>query len=281
MKLLFKQLYLIALTTALFSACSEDDDPKITADTSGLELLQEQVVTDADLVVQVYSAEQPFSGYNPLFFLLKKASDGTLVENAIITLNPIMDMTEHSHSAPVIQPAKSLKRQGLHEGAVIFTMPSGDMGKWTLSVKVAGLESGNEVSFDFEVPVISKEAIYQAQDAKYLTLIRKVINDEKYFFAYHLPEGKPAIGANDFEVYVYKQLDMMTYEAVDGLTIGIEPEMPSMGHGSPNNVDPVGKGNGRYAGSVNFSMSGDWAIWLTIEKESEVVLTDMAFYLEF
>ncbi|GAA0892788.1 hypothetical protein GCM10009122_24670 [Fulvivirga kasyanovii] len=281
MKLLFKQLYLIAFTIALFSACSEDDDPKITADTSGLELLHEQVVADADLVIEVYSPEAPFSGYNELYFLLKKASDDALIESASLTMTPMMAMTEHSHSAPTIQPAESDQREGFRKGAVIFTMPSGDMGKWTLSVKVSGLDSGNEVAFDFEVPVISKEASYQAQDTKYKTVVRKVINDEKYFFAYHLPEGKPAIGANDFEVYAYKQLDMMTYEAVDGLTMGIEPEMPSMGHGSPNNVDPVSKGNGRYAGSVNFSMSGDWAIWLTVEQESEVVLTDVAFYLEF
>ncbi|MBL6446715.1 FixH family protein [Fulvivirga sp. 29W222] len=280
MKILFKQLFLIAFTIVLFSACSEDDDPKITVDISDLELLHEEV-TDTDLIVQVYSNEQAFSGYNQLYFLLKKASDNMLIENATITIMPMMDMTEHSHSAPTIQPYVSEERRGLQQGAVIFTMPSGDMGKWTLSVKVAGLENGQEIAFDFEVPVISKEATYQAQDVKYQTLFKKVINNQRYFFAYHLPEGKPAIGVNDFEVYVYKQLDMMTYEAVDGLTISIEPEMPSMGHGSPNNVDPIGKGNGRYAGSVNFSMSGDWAIWLTIAQGGEVVLTDAAFYLEF
>ncbi|UII34577.1 hypothetical protein LVD17_12240 [Fulvivirga ulvae] len=111
----------------MFSTCSEDADPKITADTSGLELLHEQVVKDADLVIEVYSPETSFSGYNELCFLLKKASDDALIENASITMTPMMAMSDHSHSTPTIQPAESDQREAFRQGAVVFTMPSGDM----------------------------------------------------------------------------------------------------------------------------------------------------------
>ena len=40
--------------------------------------------------------------------------------------------------------------------------------------------------------------------------------------------------------------------------ITVTPDMPSMGHGSTHNVDPVHVANGRYEGRVNFTMPGLW-----------------------
>ncbi len=40
--------------------------------------------------------------------------------------------------------------------------------------------------------------------------------------------------------------------------------MPSMEHGSPNNLNPTDFGNGHYKGKVNFTMTGMWRINIDI-----------------
>jgi len=49
--------------------------------------------------------------------------------------------------------------------------------------------------------------------------------------------------------------------------------MPSMGHGSPNNVNPVLTKNGHYKGKVNFTMTGDWRINLELNKDGKTTKT--------
>ena len=44
---------------------------------------------------------------------------------------------------------------------------------------------------------------------------------------------------------------MMSWPADSSLSVTITPEMPSMGHGSPNNINPVHVGKGHYKGKVN------------------------------
>ncbi len=51
--------------------------------------------------------------------------------------------------------------------------------------------------------------------------------------------------------------------------------MPSMGHGSPNNVNPVHRELGHYHGSVNFTMTGDWLV------ELDFVKGDSLFHVEY
>lgn len=69
----------------------------------------------------------------------------------------------------------------------------------------------------------------------------------------------------------------MNFPPVSDLTVEITPEMPSMGHGSPNNVNPVYIENGHYKGKVNFTMTGDWRIHLTLKKGDRLI-TNKAFF---
>jgi hypothetical protein len=57
--------------------------------------------------------------------------------------------------------------------------------------------------------------------------------------------------------------------------------MPSMGHGSPNNVNPVHTSNGHYLGKVNFTMSGFWRVHLTIKKNGVLLSNDQYFDITF
>ena len=51
------------------------------------------------------------------------------------------------------------------------------------------------------------------------------------------------------------------------------PTMPSMGHGSPNNENPSHLEKGHYMGKVNFSMSGDWKLDLSISGSENLTIS--------
>ncbi|MCK4750942.1 MAG: FixH family protein, partial [Bacteroidales bacterium] len=73
----------------------------------------------------------------------------------------------------------------------------------------------------------------------------------------------------------YKE-SMMSFPPAEDLIVEIEPEMPSMDHGSPNNEHPVHLADGHYRGKINFTMTGWWRVHITLKKGDEVV-TDEAF----
>ena len=86
--------------------------------------------------------------------------------------------------------------------------------------------------------------------------------DGALYFLTKISPAEPKVGMNAFEVAIHKRENMMSHPAVSGLSLEMTPTMPSMGHGSPNNVNPVHQQDGHYQGEVNFTMSGDWDIAL-------------------
>lgn len=76
----------------------------------------------------------------------------------------------------------------------------------------------------------------------------------------------PRVGQNPFAVTVSR---VDTGAAVTDLTVTAVPDMPSMGHGSSHNVDPIHVGGGRYEGSVNLTMPGEWRVLLEFERNGE------------
>ena len=77
------------------------------------------------------------------------------------------------------------------------------------------------------------------------------------------------------------QNQMMTFPAINDFKIAFSPEMPSMGHGSPNNVNPVNIGNGHYKGKVNYTMTGDWRLHFKISKNDVVIVDDATIDILF
>ena len=85
------------------------------------------------------------------------------------------------------------------------------------------------------------------------------------------------VGINNFEIVLHYKNSAMEYLSAEEYTVAIEPTMPSMGHGSPNNVNPVHVGKGHYKGEVNFTMTGLWRIKLRIYKNGTLVSDDQFF----
>ncbi len=92
--------------------------------------------------------------------------------------------------------------------------------------------------------------------------------DGSKVFVMVVAPSEPVIGKQPFEVFVVQKKGMMDWPALDGLTLEITPEMPTMGHGSPGNENPVAAGDGHYAGLVNFTMAGPWKVTVALSGEA-------------
>src|SRR5690606_23621304 len=118
-----------------------------------------------------------------------------------------------------------------------------EMGSWKLIATVDGQSADLDVTINNPVTGNKKVATFVGEDGKSYTLSL-------------VQPSTPKIGLNDLELLISRRVDMDTFPAEEGLTVEFEPEMPSMGHGSPNNINPIGTGKGRYQGKVNFTMTG-------------------------
>lgn len=253
---LTKYLSLAMLVTcvSLFS-CSEDEvaiDP-----TAGLTKITEGVATDAGVKVELWANEELFVGYNSVFVALYDVASNKRITDAQVSFEPLMTMATMSHACPIENPSNENAINYLFPGSVSFIMGSGDMGSWKLTVKVHNRVTEKEGSVALDVFVATPS----------VSRLKSFVTStgEKYFIAYTFPD-KTKVGVNDVSVMLYKKETMMSFPGVGDFTMSMEPEMPAMGHGSPNNVNPVHTANGQYTGKVNFTMTGDWRLNLHLTK---------------
>ena len=237
------------LLIAMQSCVENDAQPDLTA---GLTKVASGYA--ASTKVEVFAELEIFAGYNPVYILLHDSLSGKRLEESVIRLNPQMQMATMKHSCPVENPGASTK--GLFSGAVLFSMPSGDMGTWTLEVTADNplANKTGKVLMDIDVRSVSPPQLHSFTTD----------SGEKYLLSYYFPE-KTRVGINEFEVIVFTRQGEQYLPAED-LSIRLTPEMPSMDHGSPNNVDPVHQGKGHYRGRVNFTMTGEWKLNLELNK---------------
>jgi hypothetical protein len=263
----------IVLSAALLlHACSKDESPAPDP-TAGLVKLTEGYAAGAATKVIVYTESSAINtGYTRFYLQLQDSASGAALTRAQVKFMPMMDMGTMKHSAPVENPASEQATDGLFSGAAVFIMPSTG-GSWTMSYMVKNPATGKEGSLTVPVtvsePAKSRMKSFTAAD-----------DGGKYFIALIEP-SKPKIGINDFEIGVYRKATMMSFPADSSLSLTIEPEMPTMNHGSPNNVDPVHRRNGHFAGKVNFTMTGFWRVHLDAFHGTAVADTTQYFDIEF
>ncbi|HNP07097.1 MAG TPA: FixH family protein [Cyclobacteriaceae bacterium] len=248
----------IILSILLSLSCS-DDEAQINP-TEGLTKIAEGVATTANTKVEIWAEEGDlFVGYNILYAKLTNTTTDESINESIVQFMPMMSMVSGmKHSAPVDNPASEQAVNTLYPGAINFIMPSGtDIGSWKLKVRIQNKAKNTEDFVELDLNVVTPEK----------TRMHSFTTEDgmKYFVSYHFNK-KPKVGVNDFEVIIHTKQSMDSFPPVTDFTITMEPEMPSMGHGSPNNISPIHKSNGHYVGKVNFTMTGDWRIHLNLSK---------------
>ncbi len=266
-------LLTLSVLITLFSSCKKDEVSLPVDPTAGLTKQAEGYAIGAGAKLQLYSREsQLFTGYNTLFIALFDSASGNRITDAHLHLMPMMDMGTMSHSAPYENPAAEEAVNQLFPCSVVFIMPS-TAGTWTLNVMVHNHSNGKEGSITLPLTI---------KDPAKPRIKSFVASHDggKYFIALTQP-ATPKVGMNDFGLAVYKKTGMMSFPADSSLSFSITPEMPTMGHGSPNNVNPVHQGNGHYAGKVNFTMTGLWRLNLGIFNGTTAVDPGQSFDIEF
>lgn len=240
-------------------------------DTKNLVELGSAESTDAEAIIRVYGDGALYTGYNKIYVVTLDRTSGELLNQGKLMIQPIMDMGNMKHSAPFVNPeGDKPNAKGLYECFSVFIMPGSATQKWTLKVTYQNQRNSKEGKV--EIPLDVKNNANRVLDNFMSPL------DSQMVFVSWKMSANPQVGVNDFTMMVHYRKNMMEFPPLDDLIIEIEPEMPSMGHGSPNNVNPVFSNNGTYQGKVNFTMTGLWKISLKVKKKDGTLLSDKVYF---
>jgi len=258
--------------STLILSCN-NDEPVVT---NNYIKISEAVSTNSSFKVEMFSKDSLFMGYNKLYFKITDNSTDKVIDQATLALHPLMDMITSKHACPVENPSNILSTEGYYQGAINFSMPGID--SWTIGVDITA--NGKT-----ETSTLKLTKVIAVTPVRKIVVIDSVLNagvltQTKYPISLVVPSSWK-VGINPFEITVNMMQDMMNFPACSDLTVEITPEMPSMGHGSPNNINPVYATNGHYIGSVNFTMTGDWRIHLTLKKGDRVISNKAYFDIVF
>lgn len=256
---------LTSLLLGLSPAACSDSEPG--PETRGTTLVSLGLQKSPSLSVELLGERAPTVGLNRLYYRLTRLPGGEPVLDADITHTPIMHMATMGmeHSCPFEVPPKKADDDGLFEAAVVFQMAAGDASSgnaWRVEAKVdTGDGTGPEEFVFGDLPVGTSDArrdlaLTDSSGATTAALVT---------FTF---DAAPRVGQNTFTVTVHHKTDMhgMAWAPDDDFAITATPDMPSMGHGSTMNVDPIHVGAGRYEGSLNFTMPGLWRVLLGFSR---------------
>jgi len=189
-----------------------------------------------------------------------------------------MNMVTFSHACPFENPGETPNADGYFEGAVMFSMPGSD-NSWSLAAGIT--VNGEKDSAYFQI----RKVIATTPAKKIVILDSLSIGPGLWIITkYPVSLVEPdewKVGNNTFEITVHTMASMMSFPCCNDFTIEISPEMPSMGHGSPNNVNPVFTDKGHYAGVVNFTMTGAWRVNMIFRKGARVIGRNAYFDITF
>lgn len=214
--------------------------------------------TIANTKVDIYTDASIEVGYCKFFLKLSDNSSKKLFNDANVSIKTLMDMGNMKHSSPTENPKSTKANEGLFECAAVFIMS----GKWEVTVMVKNNTNNDEGEFKLELDIAPSNRVKKVDGA-----------DSKQYFITLIQPMTPKVGINDFMIGIHTKENMMSFPPVTDLTVEMEPSMPSMGHGSPNNVNPVHQELGHYLGKVNFTMTGDWIIELQMNRTDSLLYT--------
>lgn len=271
-------LSLMAAIAIAFTSCKTDNNENNNPSSStnpldALIYIGETAAIGSGTIVKMYSEEELFVGYNHLYFAVyDSANPNQQMTDAHVEIMPMMDMGMMQHTCPTEQPVLDEVTQAF-KGVSVFIMPS-TAGEWTMNATVHNHANMSMGMAALPLTVVEKE------ESQLISFVSDV--DSAKIFVTRIETKQPEIGLNPFVLGVYKRESMMSFPPVSDMNITIEPEMPSMGHGSPNNVNPTLTANGIYEGTVNFTMTGYWVVHTNFfTATNDTIKTNQLFEVTF
>jgi hypothetical protein len=236
----------------------------------GMVKIGETYILGAKTKAYVYAYQNLFVGYNKLFVAMYDSANGTRILNGHFDAEAEMDMGSMKHGCPVEVNPESNPADKLFKANFVFIMPGGMMGTWKLHMHFHNHSNDLEGEGELAINVV------EANPVRMRTTVLAADSNAKIFVSFVLPE-KGKVGLNDAKFTIHHKVGNYDFPATEDYTIEMEPTMPSMGHGSPNNVNPVHDAYGHYKGKLNFTMTGLWRIQLKLYKGGNL-LTDQIFF---
>jgi len=255
----------LLVISRLFVSCISDD-PNIQNRKQYLKLA-EVTSTGSTFNVGLYATDSLFVGYNTIYLRITDKATGQAISHANLLFHPLMNMGTSSHACPFENPADTLTSEGYFKGAILFSMMG--TNSWSVSVDITANGKTESASFPLD-KVKSTNPVKKIVVIDSLSTGANTWIITKYPVALIEPKNWKT-GNNPFEITIHTMASMMSFPCCNDLTVEITPEMPSMGHGSPNNVNPVSIGNGHYLGTVNFTMTGAWRINMIFKKNGRML----------
>ncbi len=276
MERIWKFLPVAILWAIVITGCKQGTDPGPTDPFADMTRIYSGALDNGAIKIDFYTEEEPFVGYNRVYLHVYDSISGQIPDGWQFELMPLMtmqtDMGTMTHACPVEQPVFD-EATNSYKGAIVFIMPTMSSGSWQLNLSYAGDSGQGTISF---APVVVEKDL-----PALVSFVAENDSTSKYFLALVEPH-QPQVGSNPFEIALYTKESMMSFPPVTGYQFTMSPEMPSMGHGSPDNVNPVDSGQGHYKGQVNFTMTGLWRVHLQIQNTAgQMVKSDAWFDIEF
>jgi hypothetical protein len=272
-----KLIYVLAIICLILS-CETKNEENLSNPLTGFIKLNEGYVQGASAKVEIWGKKNFFVGYNNLVVVLYDSLNlNEKITDAHIHFLPVMTMgmgdMQMQHASPVESPEEEAINE-VFPGAIAFIMATNPEGSWKLGISVHNHKYDKEGKAEFDITVDNPST-------SVLTVFTSQCADSSKLILSLLEPTKPKVGMNEIEFTIHRMADMMDFPPDDSYTIEITPEMPSMGHGSPNNVNPVSKGNGHYKGKVNFTMTGEWRVNVAVKKDDNTVSKNIYFNITF
>lgn len=217
----------------------------------------------------VYADKSFEVGYNKIYVSLYDSLSGSKLSNGHFHLNAVMDMGTMQHACPVENSEDTSAVNGYFQGAVVFSM-AGTSSQWALHLNFHNHKNGKEgtASIGVEVKASTPSKMFSTT----LTL-----DSNRVVFVTLIQPISPKVGINELEILINEKKNMMEFPFSSRYTVEIEPHMPSMAHGSPNNVNPIHHSKGHYKGKVNYTMTGLWRVKVKLFKDGTLVSDDKYF----
>ena len=252
--------------TILLTSCNKDDVKGITPadEVVGLQKIDSLIKDNYTFYVYKKDTGNLVVGYNEVYIQLKNNTTGKYVEDATLSWKPLMHMTSMSHACPYSTISKVADTKTVYKGYFIFIMASDNMEYWEITYDYI---SGK----DTLAQVTNRPTVVQSTGrVRYKSF--KGVDNTSYFLALVDPTT-PKVGTNDITAYLYKKVDMLTFNPVQNYTVEIDPRMPDMeNHTSPSNVNlTYDSTTGLYKGKLNLTMTGYWKINLIVRDASNTI----------
>ena len=255
----------------LFVSGCDDDNTNVPDNTPSDELNYSTLITWIEkdgYRINIWALEQLYVGYNQFRLEVIDLATDKAVTPDFWQYLPTMQMDNNlTHSGPRTGPDGD-------KFDIAFIMPSTSTRKWNLSLTVE--VGGQQIKQDFKLDVLQ---------SNYCKIVGTLDGGPEDNYAVALKKSNWKVGLNDIEFILYDQKSLMQFHPVSAASIEMEPDMPSMGHGSNNNVAPVASGTpGLFKGQANFTMSGRWrltfAAEIPVNLENTVRIEDIEMFVQ-